>query len=313
MTVINIKDKIKNNKLNLSGCNLTEIPIKEIAQYKITSLDLSNNKISSTDNLFSHLGNVTKLDLSNNQIKTIAADIASMQKLAHLSLANNKIKDLPKGISKLKALKHLNVNNNPLKSDLAEAVGPTQNNAQCQAAATNVVQYFKGEKVDSKKQDDKQTKKKDKKGKALQNGVQNDKTKNKAKPKKKPVGFVSKVFGFIGSLISFICLFLVLSGLALYTLSYYDKKLYGNVKNKLVPVWESATSNLDPLVASKINYYLQQAGTNFDFAVQKSIQVTIKSYKWVKANPTVQLYVKYVQEAWQSLLDKVFKKEKAST
>lgn len=30
MTVINIKDKVKNNKLNLSGLGLTEIPAKEI-------------------------------------------------------------------------------------------------------------------------------------------------------------------------------------------------------------------------------------------------------------------------------------------
>lgn len=30
MTVINIKDKVKNNKLNLSGLNLTEIPVKDI-------------------------------------------------------------------------------------------------------------------------------------------------------------------------------------------------------------------------------------------------------------------------------------------
>lgn len=30
MTVLNIKDKVKNNKLNLSGLNLTEIPVKEI-------------------------------------------------------------------------------------------------------------------------------------------------------------------------------------------------------------------------------------------------------------------------------------------
>lgn len=90
-----------------------------------------------------------KLDLSNNNLKSIAGDIGALQKLTYLSLANNKIKDLPKGLSKLKQLKHLNVSNNPLKSELAEAVGPSQNNAQCQTAATNAIQYLKG---DSKKQ-----------------------------------------------------------------------------------------------------------------------------------------------------------------
>lgn len=95
-----------------------------------------------------------KLDLSNNQIKSISGDIGSLQKLVHLSLANNKIKDLPKSFSKLKQLKHLNLNNNPLKSEFAEAIGPSQNNAQCQSAAANALQYFKGIKGDSKKQGD---------------------------------------------------------------------------------------------------------------------------------------------------------------
>lgn len=98
------------------------------------------------------MASVTKLDLSNNQIKSISADIASMQKLNHLSLANNKIKDLPKGFSKLKSLKYLNLNNNPLKSELAEVIGSTQNNSQCQAAAANIISYFKGDKENSKKQ-----------------------------------------------------------------------------------------------------------------------------------------------------------------
>lgn len=104
-----------------------------------------------------------------------------------------------------------------------------------------------------------------------------------------------------------------MSGLALYTLSYYDKKLYGNVKAKITPLWDSATSNLDPQLASKVNYYLQQVGVHFDVAVQKSIQASIKSYQWVKANPTVQLYVKNVQNAWYSLWDSVFNKEKSTT
>lgn len=113
-------------------------------------------------------------------------------------------------------------------------------------------------------------------------------------------------------LISYTLLFVVLSGLLLYGLSYYDKKIYGNVKAKLLPYWASATSNLDPQVASKVNVYLQYAGTSFDLAVQTSIQACIKSYKWIKANPTVQQYVKNVQDTWTSLWDSVFKKIKST-
>jgi len=313
MTVLNIKDKVKNNKLNLSGQNLTEIPVKELIPLKISHLDLSNNKITSTDNVFSLLPSLVKLDLSNNQIKSVAGDIGSLQKLVYLSLANNKIKDLPKSLSKLRQLKHLNLNNNPLKSELAEAVGPTQNNAQCQSAAANALVYLKDNKSENKKQDEKQNKKKDKKSsKVLPNGVQNTKSKVTSKPKKKSGGFVSKVFGFFGMLISYTLLFLVLSGLSIYALSYYDKKAYGNVKAKLLPIWASAMSNLDPQVASKVNFYLQHAGTSFDLAVQTSIEASIKSYKWVKANPTVQQYAKNVQDTWKSLWDSVFKKVKST-
>jgi len=105
--------------------------------------------IECLQNVFSSLPSLVKLDLSSNQIKSVAGDIGSLQKLAYLSLANNKIKDLPKGLSKLKQLKHLNLSNNPLKPELVEAVGPSQNNAQCQSAAANAIQYLKG---DSKKQ-----------------------------------------------------------------------------------------------------------------------------------------------------------------
>lgn len=120
------------------------------------------------------------------------------------------------------------------------------------------------------------------------------------------------VFGFIGMLISYTLLLAVLTGLSVYALSYYDKKTYGSVKAKILPIWTSATANLDPQVASKVNYYLLQAGTSFDLAVQTSIEAAIKSFKWIKTNPTVQKYVKNVQEACLSLWDSVFKKVKST-
>lgn len=113
-------------------------------------------------------------------------------------------------------------------------------------------------------------------------------------------------------LISYTLLIAILAGLSVYALSYYDKKAYGNVKAKILPIWASATSNLDPQIASKVNYYLQQAGASFDLAVQTSIQASIKSYKWIKTNPTVQQYAKNVQDTWTSLWDSVLKKVKST-
>lgn len=105
---------------------------------------------------------------------------------------------------------------------------------------------------------------------------------------------------------------MVVTGLSLYALSYYDKKAYGNIKAKISPYYASATSNLDPEVAAKVNYYLQQASNSFDLAVRTSIEASIKSYKWVKANPTVQQYAKIVQDTFQSVWDSVFKKGKST-
>jgi len=113
-------------------------------------------------------------------------------------------------------------------------------------------------------------------------------------------------------LISYTLLFAILIGLSLYALSYYDQKTYGYVKAKVLPVWASATSNLDPKVASKINYYLLQAGIYFDRGVHSTIDASIKSYKLFKANPTVQQYAKNVQDTWKSFWDSVFKKVKST-
>ena len=80
-------------KLNLSGCNLKEIP----------------------EDLFFAYTNLTKLILSNNRIKIIPKEILRLKKLKVLDLANNDITILQSAVFKLSRLRTLNVYGNKIK------------------------------------------------------------------------------------------------------------------------------------------------------------------------------------------------------
>lgn len=47
MSGLNIKDRVKNNKLNLSGLNITEIPVKEIVSTRLSYLQFPAELIPS--------------------------------------------------------------------------------------------------------------------------------------------------------------------------------------------------------------------------------------------------------------------------
>lgn len=80
-------------KLNLSGCNLKEIP----------------------EDLFYTYTNLTKLILSNNRIKVIPKEILKLKKLKVLDLANNEISVLQGAVFKLSKLQTLNLYGNQIK------------------------------------------------------------------------------------------------------------------------------------------------------------------------------------------------------
>ncbi|KAK9702646.1 Leucine rich repeat [Popillia japonica] len=93
---INLKDKIDDGEIDLSMCDLQDVPVKDIANIKnVFSLDLSNNHLITLPKNFSTLKFLTKLDLSKNSLKELPDNFGDLIKLKHLDLYKNELQHLP--------------------------------------------------------------------------------------------------------------------------------------------------------------------------------------------------------------------------
>uniref|UniRef100_UPI0037E93957 leucine-rich repeat-containing protein 59 isoform X2 n=1 Tax=Semicossyphus pulcher TaxID=241346 RepID=UPI0037E93957 len=143
--VLNLKDKISGNEMDLSLCNLTEVPVRELAFFtKATVLDLSCNNITSLPPEFCNLTHLVKVDLSKNQLACLPDDLGNLSGLQHLDLYNNKLTGLPVSFSQLRSLKWLDLKDNPLDPVLAKAAGDCLDEKQCKQCATKVLQHMRG-------------------------------------------------------------------------------------------------------------------------------------------------------------------------
>ncbi|XP_037133828.1 leucine-rich repeat-containing protein 59 [Syngnathus acus] len=141
--VFNLKDKLNDKEMDLSLCNLTEVPVKELALFtKATFLDLSCNNITSLPPEFCNLTHLVKLDLSKNQLTCLPDDIGNLTSLQHLDLYNNKLITLPVSFSQLRSLKWLDLKDNPLDAELAKVAGDCLDEKQCKQCATKVLKYM---------------------------------------------------------------------------------------------------------------------------------------------------------------------------
>ncbi|KAL8163305.1 UNVERIFIED_CONTAM: hypothetical protein K2H54_016999 [Gekko kuhli] len=141
---VNLKDKLEGNELDLSLCDLNEVPVKELAGLpKATVLDLSCNNLTSLPSDFCSLTHLVKLDLSKNQLQQLPLDFGRLVNLQHLDLLNNRLVTLPVSFAQLKNLKWLDLKDNPLDPSLAKVAGDCLDEKQCKQAAVRVLQYMK--------------------------------------------------------------------------------------------------------------------------------------------------------------------------
>ncbi|KAJ8363659.1 hypothetical protein SKAU_G00124900 [Synaphobranchus kaupii] len=142
--VVNLRDKISDNEMDLSLCNLTEVPVKELAAFpKATVLDLSCNNLVTLPPDFGSLSHLVKLDLSKNQLVSLPVELGRLVSLQHLDLYNNKLNSLPTSISQLRNLKWLDLKDNPLEPTLAKVAGDCLDEKQCKQCAFRVLQHMK--------------------------------------------------------------------------------------------------------------------------------------------------------------------------
>ncbi len=126
--------------LDLSKLELTSVPQKLSTYNELTSLNLSQNKITNGYGILSGLGTLLQLDLSGNNLTTIPSELGSIPTLRSLNLSNNlftsnfssplssmtqlewislegnEIQNLPQEIANLTQLIHLNLGRNKLSN-----------------------------------------------------------------------------------------------------------------------------------------------------------------------------------------------------
>uniref|UniRef100_H3CMN5 Leucine-rich repeat-containing protein 59 n=1 Tax=Tetraodon nigroviridis TaxID=99883 RepID=H3CMN5_TETNG len=142
--VLNLKDKINDKEMDLSLCNLSEVPVRELAPFtKVTVLDLSCNNLTSLPPEFCNLTHLVKVDLSKNQLTCLPGELGNLSSLQHLDLYNNKLTLLPVSFSQLRNLRWLDLKDNPLEPDLARAAGDCLDEKQCKQCASRVLQHMR--------------------------------------------------------------------------------------------------------------------------------------------------------------------------
>ena len=92
----------------------------------LTSLDLSNNLLTSLPDSIEQLTNLTSLNLSNNSLTSLPESIEQLTNLTSLSLSSNSLTSLPESIRQLTNLISLDLSNNSL-TVLSESIGRLTN------------------------------------------------------------------------------------------------------------------------------------------------------------------------------------------
>ncbi len=100
--------------LDLSGCDLTELPEPVLRMDALRSLNLSNNKLTDLPRELGRLGAITDLNLRANPLRGIPEVVFTLRALAVLDLASLGLTALDPRVGEMPALWLLNLYDNPL-------------------------------------------------------------------------------------------------------------------------------------------------------------------------------------------------------
>lgn len=110
--------RLKNlRKLDLSFCQVKEVPAEIGALQNLTTLNLSSNQIAELPTEIGNLQNLDTLDLSRNRLSAVPASIGQLQQLELLDLSDNKLTTLPPKLGNLGNLKSLNLSSDFLNDN----------------------------------------------------------------------------------------------------------------------------------------------------------------------------------------------------
>ncbi|XP_077518962.1 uncharacterized protein LOC144128985 [Amblyomma americanum] len=154
-----LKSRLDGNSLDLSLNELTEPPVKELAELpKAVRLDLSCNKIAVLPDAFCALAHLKELDLSKNQLRELPANFGRLNNLQKLDLYANNLTTLPLSMCRMKSLRWLDLKGNPLEPKLKAIAGDCLDEKQCQQCAKKIVEYLQAQESDLEREKQKRLK-----------------------------------------------------------------------------------------------------------------------------------------------------------
>lgn len=109
-------------RLDLSDCELEEVPLQVFDLSNLTELSLAGNNLSHIPSDIGKLRNLEKLQLSGNRLRELPKEICLLDTLEGLWLHGNLLASLPEDIGALLQLKQLAVAGNKL-STLPDSIG----------------------------------------------------------------------------------------------------------------------------------------------------------------------------------------------
>ncbi|MDZ8109997.1 MAG: COR domain-containing protein [Nostoc sp. DedQUE12a] len=116
LQIIEQAAKEKATTLDLSNNQLSSLPPEICQLSSLKTLDLSNNQLSSLPPEICQLSSLETLDLNNNQLSSLPPEICQLSSLTELYLDNNQLSSLPPEFSQLSSLTRLDLDNNQLSS-----------------------------------------------------------------------------------------------------------------------------------------------------------------------------------------------------
>ena len=94
--------------LDMSGWEVSEVPMNVFGHTELVVLNLSNNNLSGALQAeVRHLKNLERLDLSYNQFTGVPAEVGQLSKLRYLDLSHNQLTGLPYELGNLQNLETL--------------------------------------------------------------------------------------------------------------------------------------------------------------------------------------------------------------
>jgi len=181
----NLKEKLDDDYLDLSMCNLETVPVKEIiALNKVRRINLSYNKLTHLPEDFIKIDKLRELDLSKNHLKTLPKNFGQLEYLRKLDLLGNQLEQLPFSFFELKNLQWLDLKDNPLSSGLKAEAGECGDENQCKKCAINVRNYVK-EQAAIEERKRQETQKRKNEAEMKQKKLDNEEKKKLAELKKK--------------------------------------------------------------------------------------------------------------------------------